>query len=172
MILLDVNEDWVWGDDITSAAKPRPQSSHTQRGIKPVIIAVTSTAHPRMTLSIAPGAGKAPRLKFSRDKTSFVWSLFGRPSLRQKSIPHDAFIVFSQTHTRAHICRHGYCTTIAAPQSSRRSQCNYDMNVTEGCVMNWCKENSCQHVKLPTQFSGFGCFYSIVYCRLMIQINN
>lgn len=27
-------------------------------------------------------------------------------------------------------------------------------------------------VKLPTQFSGFGCFYSIFYCRFMIQINN
>lgn len=92
--------------------------AHASQWYQPVIMAVKSTACRRMTKSIALGAGKVPWLKFSQNKTSFVWSLFARPSQRQKSIPHDAFIVFSRTHTRAHICRHCYCTTIVASESS------------------------------------------------------
>lgn len=44
-----------------------------------------------------------------------------------------------------------------AAKDSRRNQCNYGMNARECYVMNGRKGNSCQSVKLPTQFSGFGC---------------
>lgn len=53
------------------------------------------------------GGRRVSWLKFSQNKTLFVWLLFARLPMRQKSIPHDAFIVFSQTRTRPHS---SYCT--------------------------------------------------------------
>ena len=52
-------------------------------------------------------------LKFSQNKTLFVWLLFTRLAMRQKSIPHDAFIVCSQTRNRPH-SSHSYCTMALA----------------------------------------------------------
>lgn len=111
------------------------------------------------------GAGKVSWLRVSQNKTLFVRSLFTGPSLRQKSIPHDAFIVFSQTHTRPHICRHGYCTTIAALPKQLKDNCrtryNYVVDVMECCVMEWIgwMGNSGQDVNAPTQFGDSRSFY-------------
>lgn len=109
-----------YGEGITCAkSKQRPHSS-----LKPDITDAKGIAHHRTTNPITLGAGKVSWLKFWQNKTSFVRSLFTGLSPRQKSIPHDAFIVFSQTHTRPHICRHGYCTTIIAAKNSWKTTAN------------------------------------------------
>lgn len=110
------------------------------------------------------GAGKVSWLRVSQNKTSFVRSLFTGLSLRQKSIPHDAFIVCSRTHTRPHICRHGYCTTIAASQNSWKTTAGRAATMLWmlwNVVMEWIgwMGNSGQDVNAPTRFGHSRSFY-------------